>query len=234
MIAQGDIALGYDEVNEIIKKWIVDTLGDIPVVIDAPGNSDQSGVNVFLFDLMDFPPARTKSLAPLQYKLRYLVTTWGADTYEQNRMLTELVFSAYENHELDVDLSSVSAHLWSGFGVHPRPSFFIRIPIRKSLKEQIAKRVEKPVVLTSVAASTWGKVVGPGDLPIVDALVEWPDLQKTTRTDKQGMFSFACTPSGPGGGRLRVTAKGVSVDARINQPGSESKPAIIRVNFKEG
>ena len=77
-----------------------------------------------------------------------------------------------------------------------------------------------------------GRVVGPSKNPIPWALVEIPELKRSTRTDGEGIFSMIGLKSG-NPTRIRVTAKGRSYNARMENVGSLEKPAEIPIHFKE-
>lgn len=220
-----------DQVDVFLEEWIASTLGDLPFSLAPPtGELDGKGVSCYLLELADFPPPRTTNRPPLQFYLRYLITTWAEDPQEAHRMLGELVFAAMENPELRVEFEPPPAATWSALGVTPRPSFILRIPLRRERPEPAVERVRVPLELRAAPIVTLhGVVLGPDDVPVMGAYVSIPLLNRSVRTDMQGRFRFPATPGGEGGVRhLHVRAKGRELDVPVEQGTLESGPIIVR------
>ena len=84
---------------------------------------------------------------------------------------------------------------------------------------------------TTSIASLFGRVLGPGDLPVPGALVELPSMDLSERTDTKGYFRFATVPADPPGVVLRVRAKGREVSMPVERPTSPGEPLIIHLEL---
>jgi hypothetical protein len=94
------------------------------------------------------------------------------------------------------------------------------------------KYVRGPLLVSSTnVVSLYGRVVGPGDLPIPDALVELQSLELSERTDRKGYFRFATVPADPPKLVLRVVAKGRDVSVPVERPTSPGEPLIIHLEL---
>jgi hypothetical protein len=124
-----------DEVDQRLKAWVSEVAGDLPVSFAAPDRSQpKPGINLYLLDLGAAPPARSVRRVPLQFTVCYLITV-TADTPERaHHALGELVFSALETPEFEVDLGAIPVELWMALGLPPQPAFRLRLPVRRELK----------------------------------------------------------------------------------------------------
>jgi hypothetical protein len=77
-----------------------------------------------------------------------------------------------------------------------------------------------------------GQVVGPRDIPIMNARVELPALDLVTNTDSNGHFRFARVPDAPGKRTLRVLAKGQEFSVNTEQASSDKEPFVIHLQLE--
>ena len=93
--------------------------------------------------------------------------------------------------------------------------------------------MKEPIIVHEVATTRLqGQILGPGDIPLVNARVELPGLRHTTYTDMEGRFSFATVPETSGSRVLRVAAKGREFNIVTNRPAPD-EPFVIHVAFTE-
>jgi uncharacterized protein DUF4255 len=213
-----------------LTQWIATVLEGTDVSLAAPSDSAPGqGISLYLMELRNAPASRGAKTPPLQISLGYLVTAWSPDPEEAHRLLGTLVFAALDNSELEVDLAPPSPGLWSAFGVVPRPSFLLHVPLRQARPEIKAKPVLQPLVLQKAGIRRLdGLLLGPHDIPLADAQVELPALQLAVRTDSKGRFSFSTVPAEPPPGRFRVLAKGVELSISLSAVPDPGKPLVIR------
>lgn len=147
-------------------------------------------------------------------------------------MLGELVFAALEESEFEVDLTPVSAAIWAGLRVAPRPGFRLRLSVRRERPQPVVHHVRFPT-LVPLAEALLGCVVGPGGKPIPGALVELPALSLATRTDDQGCFRFPRVPPVASVGRLEVRARGELLALGPEVLAAGPQPLLIRLPLKE-
>jgi hypothetical protein len=199
-----------DQVDNRLSEWVGTVLDGMPVSFLAPGTKDPGrGVNLYLLELVSSPPLRNLVPPPWQLSLRYLVTTWAETPAEMHRALGQLAFAAMQEPELGLELEPLSGADWSAFGIPPRPSFILKVLVQVPRPETPPRPVLKPLHIEQVLLTTLrGRVVGPEDIPIVNALVEIPNFNLHTRTDADGNFQFAAIPAGRAFNTLTVRAKG--------------------------
>lgn len=225
-----------DEVDQRLKSWVGRVLGDAPVSLAVPDREGvDRGVGLYLLELGPAPPPRTARRPPLRVSLCYLITAGGDSPERAHHVLGQLVFSAMEEPDFEVDLAPVPVALWSALGVPPRPAFRLRVPLERERPVPTVPRVKMPLVIRAVpSAALVGRVVGPGDFPIPDALVELPSMGLSARTDARGRFRFASVPADTPLGRLEVRAKGAVLAVRTEELPTEEGALLVRLPLKEG
>lgn len=226
-----------DTVDQRLKAWVGRVLGEVPVSLHAPDrDSVERGVGLYLLELGASPPPRTERRPPLQLSVCYLVTAGGEGQPERaHHLLGELAFAAMDETDFEVDLTPVPLGVWAGLGVQPRPSFRLRLPVRRERPVPVVPRVQVPLVahVNSINDALTGSVVGPGDVPIPGALVELPSLRLSTRTDARGVFRFPSVPPAGSLGGLEVRAKGEVLALGAEALVTEGAPLVIRLPLKE-
>ena len=202
-------AVSAQAVLQRLQAWIQAVLGDVPVSLEAPGRigDDSRRIGLYLLDLGPLGQTRNVKATPLQFSLRYLVTAWGPAPADVQSDLCELAFAALDSVEVDVDFEPLPAASWAAFGTAPRPSFTLRMPLRKERVLALAPPVRQPPVVHAATVRTLrGIVLGPQDMPLAAARVELPGLGRSTVTDPEGLFRFDGVPADRL--RLRVLARG--------------------------
>lgn len=228
--------LDTDRIDERLTEWVTGAVPGTEVRLEPPGGTaGREGVGLFLLDLLDDHPAMGQGRAPLQLALRYLVTVVDADAAAANRTLVQLAFAAMDHDEVEAELGPLEPELWTALGVPPRPSFRLRVPVRKERELALAPPVTEPLVVQSSAVRPYnGIVIGPGEVPVANAFVELPALRLSATTDSRGRFRFAGVPADPPVKQLRVSARGRQFPVSVEEPDSDSEPAVIRLDLVEG
>ncbi|NBD14234.1 carboxypeptidase-like regulatory domain-containing protein [Corallococcus silvisoli] len=223
-----------DEVDLRMKAWVGRIATETPVYLGVPDRESlDRGVCLYLLELGPAPPTRAGKRGALGFTVCYLVTV-GAETPERaHRLLGDLVFAAMSDKELEVDLSPVPAALWAGLRSVPRPSFRLRVQVRKE-QPLAGVRCLSLVDAPEGTAPLLGQVVGPGNEPIGGAWVALPALRLSTRTDAQGHFRFASLPPVESLGSLEVRAEGEVLSVASEVLATEPAPLVIRMPVKEG
>jgi hypothetical protein len=174
------------------------------------------------------PAGSTKRPAPLQLSLRYLVTTWSAKPENAHQLLVRLMFAAMQTRDFEVEPEPLPMAVWMAFGVPPRPSFLLRMPLRYDRPEVKAKVVRQPLKIRGAPiVSFYGLLLGPGETPLPGCRIEIPTLHLWANTDYKGRFCFPAVP-GEGSKQLLVKAKGreLAVTSDGNFPDSRT-PMVI-------
>lgn len=224
-----------DKIDLTIGNWIRNVLPGIAVSLRPPLASETGqGVGLYLLGLIPTAPGRGLRQPPTRIVLRYLVTTWADEQEKAHQLMGDLVFAALENAEIEVELEPVPLDVWTAFGVTPRPSFVLRVPLQRARTQEVAPPVRQPLVIkASPMRSLDGLVVGPGNIPLMNARVELPALQLATETDFKGRFHFAAVPAEPRDTLLRVRARGREFSVSANHTGNSTEPLVIQLQLTE-
>lgn len=224
-----------DRVDERLEKWAAAALGKEKVEVTfAFPPAVKRGVGLHLLEVLPAPPLRTPKRPPLQLTLRYLVTASAENPADAHRILGELAFAALENPDFDVEIEPLPPAVWTALGVPLRPAFVLRVPLRRERPEPPVRRVRMPLVIRNAPMRPFtGLVVGPGGIPIVGARVEAPSLGQAAETDVRGRFRFPGVPVGMDLRALRVFAKGLEVDVKLDRPAPADAPLVIRMDALE-
>ena len=221
-----------DEIDQELIEWVGTVLKGENVSLSKPTLSEKGrGIGLYLMELNPIPKVREREGETLQCSLRYLVTAWAEEPAQAHQLLGKLVFAAMENAMFEVDFEPLSPACWTAFGVEPRPSFFLRLPVRQHRTFPPTKLVTQSVVLRTDPIRTFmGMVYGPKDRPIPGALVEVPALQLSTRTNSNGQFQFPGLP-GDASVTLRVRAKGKEVFVKTDPKDEKNEPLVISLKL---
>jgi len=226
-----------DETDSELSAWASGVVGGVSVSLALPQQPPPGPlVSLYLLELANAPAPRGDRPAPLRLHLRYLVTTWAERPEEAHRLLGMLVFAALDRGDLEVDLAPLAAQGWTALGLAPRPSFILKAPlVRKSEAATKAALVTQPMVARlSSGVRVQGRVLGPGDTPLVGAWVELPSMGLVTQADHDGRFRFPPVPAESRVYKLRVRAKGHVELFNAAMEGAPEEPITIRMKLEEG
>ena len=220
-------------VDERMKTWVHDVLGEVQTSFKPPGETFPPGrsIGLYLLDLLPAASTRGDSRPPLQFCVRYLVTAWSEEASVAHNDLCELAFSAMEKPEFEVGIEPLEAAAWAAFGTPPRPSFSVRLVMRRERPRSAAPSVRAPLVVApSAMVPLHGLVLGPADVPVAGARVELRTLGLVTLSDHQGHFRFSGVPADRSL-RLLVQARGVTQEFQTEGTGASDRPLQLRMTF---
>jgi hypothetical protein len=224
------------DADEAIQGWIASAVDGMATVSMRPPSAEAPAkpeVRAYLMGLAPAPPARER-VPPFQFVARYLITTWAADPAAEHRALGLLLGAAVEERGEELDLVPPSDEIWRAFGVAPRPSLSLAVPVRIQRAVKEAPLVRKPPVLQAVpSTSLMGRVLSRDDLPLAGALVKHVDLNVTTRTDRRGTFRFGMVPRGGEDQTLTIYARGQHQSFVVSPTDGREQPVVIRFAIKE-
>ena len=121
-----------DQADDQLAHWVERTLGAITISLLPPDKAPEGeGISLYLLSLAENPPLQGNQRSPLQFWLRYLVTTWADDPSQAHALLGELLLAAMDTPAYEVELDNIPPTIWAGFGIPPRPAFILRVPVRK-------------------------------------------------------------------------------------------------------
>lgn len=217
-----------DEVDGRLKAWVETVLGQAPVTFAPPADArPEAGISLYLIELLAAPAGRAETHRTHELSLRYLVTAWADEPAEAHRLLGTLVFAAMEDAELEVEIEPLPAPQWLALGATPRPSFFLRAPLRRARRQPRVAPVRKRLRIDLVASSPLrGLVLGPDDAPLPGARVDIPRLHLACYTESDGRFHFPRVPSEPAVKDLRVSVKGARMDVTVEHPADDDLVVI--------
>jgi hypothetical protein len=224
-----------DQLDDRLKSWIGGILDGAEVSLRPPETQTSGrGVGLYLLELLQSSPMSTMKPPPLQLMLRYLVTTWSPQPEEAHETLARLFFAAMENKTFEVEREPPSISLWTALGVHPQPSFILRAPLLQERPQPPAKLVRQPPKVEIVSTISFhGKILGPGQIPLSDCLIEVPSLHLSTSSDHEGRFNFRGLPA-TGSTKFLIKARGreLAVSSDQNYPDSR-KPMVVSFSSME-
>lgn len=218
-----------DQQDRAVQEWVQSAIPSATVTLALPTNGDTApGITLYLMDIVSEPSTPGSRDAPLRVTLRYLVTGGMGAFAETHRMLGEALFAALEHTEYEVEREPVPLAFWQAIAAAPRPAFVLRVPCYRARTPTPMKRVRAAPTVHSVPVRPLvGVVLGPGDIPLVDALVEVQALGLAQRTDRDGRFAFRTVPTAPQTTMLRVTAKGHVLSQPVTRAPTETDGLVI-------
>lgn len=223
-----------EQIDHRLSSWVTQTLPGASVSLDAPGQtSADKDVGLYLLELVQSTPDRGIRRPPILMTLRYLITTHSANAEEAHQMLGKLAVAAFDNGEFEVEQDQLPLSLWTALGIPPRPAFVLRVPFRHERKQKLAPPVKHPLVVKRFPLRTFeGQIVGPENIPLMNAQVDLLSFDLSTNTDSKGRFRFGSIPDAPGVKLLRVRAKGQEFSIKTEQAESEEEPLVIHLELE--
>ena len=225
----------FDQVDNQLEEWIKSVHDKIEVAFAPPDTAlSKTCVCLYLLDAAPNSSGRASNHSPLQITLRYLVVPFAPEPQESHRILGELLVGALENKEFEIEKDPFPLAAWSAFGIPARPSFILRVLFKLDRPAKLAPTVRHPLVLQpSPLRTLHGEILATGDLPIMNARVEIPELNRSTLTDYQGRFQFFAVPSEPGVKQLLVRAKGRAFSINTDKTKNADEKLIIHLQLEE-
>jgi hypothetical protein len=143
-----------DEAGDRLRAWVQTVAGavspDVSVSLDPPAAAPAGrGVGLYLLELDAAPVGQGARRPALRLAVRYLVTAWAETPALAHRLLAAIAFAALEapESELVAELRPLAPEAWAAFGVLPRPSLFLRVPVQKERPPVETPVVRKPLVV---------------------------------------------------------------------------------------
>ncbi|HEX9981620.1 MAG TPA: hypothetical protein VGF69_00010 [Thermoanaerobaculia bacterium] len=136
-----------DQMDERLLAWARKVVPDVAAQIAPPPDDEaNAGVRIHLLTIQPVNAPRGARRPPLELTLSYLVTTFAADARDAHRWLGTLAFEAMSTPEWQVADEPLPVDVWRAFGVPPRPSFVVRMPVRFAREEHLAPPVRSTVL----------------------------------------------------------------------------------------
>ncbi len=218
--------------HQRLRSWVLDTLGDVEMTFGAPSSKVEERPLVFLYALgleeLVYRHGTTGGRAPQGFRFRFLITTGAPSPQKAQELLGELVFTAMDEADFDIELSGSDSCLWQLLGIPPRPAFFLFVSVQRPMEEVVLPKVQEPPRLeSSVSVPLVGRVVGPGDIPLMRARVELPTLDQATYTDADGRFRFPAVPKEPAVQEIKIHARGIVRTLALERPADPKEPVLV-------
>ena len=226
-----------DRVDEGLLKWAKSVAGSaVTVSLAAPASGTAQSISLYLLEIIDDPDRHTGDSRPYQPVLRYLVTTTAGEPQQAHRLLSDLLDAAMQATAYEVDLTPAPSQFWAGFNLAPRPAFFLRVP----LPEREPGKPGKPVLQSEPDLDSgvpvvplYGLLLGPNDVPLMNARIELPNLFRSVYTDSNGGFVLHGVPAAPKEKTLLIKARKREKTIVVQQTGHPDHPVVIRFNLFE-
>ena len=231
------------QLDQKLIDWITTTVGGVEVTLaiptDSPTKGDR-GINLYLMELIpELVPrdsAQKRGKPPLKISCRYLVSAWDKGTKEEHDLLGKLAFETLQSRDYQMEKQPVSLDIWKSFGVNPRLSFTLSVPLWHEFSEPELPLVEEPIQLNnSPIKPLCGWIYGPNDIPLMGIRVSIPNLRRSTATGQDGQFIFSGVPTNPSFKTIVVTGKRRNKPIEINLDKAEKNDdgLVIRLQKKE-
>jgi hypothetical protein len=226
--------------------------GDVAVTFGPPGpdggpasqaGRTTRGVNLHLLTIAPHVQATTRleRRTELQLVLRYLATSWAEQRDIADSVLCTLAFHLLGRgaggpdgrSEVVIDAMPPSLEILTALGVTPRPALILGLPLVYVDEPAPARRVlQPPIVRAELAETLRGTLVGPDELPIAAAQVEFLAFGLVTATDRSGRFRFDRVPADLASQTLRIRARGVEQTFQLSAVGPDGT-LTLRMSFGE-
>jgi hypothetical protein len=169
--------------------------------------------------------------APLRLWVRYLLTAPGTTGGDLARLLDPVLTVAATDGPVHVAFEPVPLELWRALGLRPRAALLVDVPAQVDRETPRVPLVRAGLALHGTPLERLqGRVVGPGDVPLVGIRVEAPVIGAATYTDNGGRFAFGGLPAGDPA-RLVLTGRGRQFEAEVTA--DAQAPVLIRCDFEE-
>ncbi len=230
-----------DIIDAALVEWAAKATNKAaPVSLSAPSAGGGQAISLYLLEIVDEPLRRSGSKPPVHPVLRYLVSTSAGDPQAAHRLLADLLYTAMGDPTYEIELAPVSNEIWAGFNLAPRPSFILRVPLPDEDKRRPGRepgktvRQREPSMDSGVpAVPLYGILLGPEDIPLMNARIELPNLFRSAYTDTNGAFVLQGVPAAPKEKTLLIKARKREKTVKIQTTGTPDHPEIIRFNLFE-
>lgn len=197
----------------MIVTWAKAVAPELEVVAHSLRDDARStGVDIRLVAVSPRQTPRTAN-PPVTIDLDYLVTVQMKDAFAEQNALGELLFATAERSDFEVLTARPAAAICADLGIPVAAGFVIRVALIRERERKKVPLVREPMrVNTSPIGTIAGQVLGPGDIPIANAIVSLPGIGHEARTDAKGQFAITGAPQDAGGVALTVRARGVEMN----------------------
>lgn len=220
-----------------LQGWIQAAAPDATWMLEMPADKTPVttiSASTYLLEMMPAPVASTGRRPPLRWTLRFLVTCRAPDEGDAHALLIELALSAAAQTDWQIEQEPVPVQVWTAFGMAPRPSFVVRMPLEIVQDERVAAPPAKALSINGdLVLSLRGVLLGPGDIPLANGSIELAALHLRTGTNHRGEFCLMGVP-GSTLSTLHVRARGSSLDVECRAIDHVTSPLILRMSNLEG
>ncbi len=214
-----------DQVTRELVEWVHSRLPKVRVAAIAIGQgAAEDGIDIRLIGVAPRFEPRSRDRLNRTMALDYLLTVRFADPLAEHRNLAELAFAVMDvpGYELVCDRDVAQACL--SIGLRASAGLILRTEARRTQELVQAPLVREPAI-TRFAPLGWveGLVVGPGDVPIANAVVTLDGTDRCAITGSDGRFRFASPADAPSHATARAKSKEATIAA------TAGKPAVIKL-----
>lgn len=216
------MALAADEATRNLCEWIASVVPDTPIDVRSPSDaSPHNGIALRLLSVRPLSAPRGQHLTQ-NLQLCYLVSVTLADVLAEHRALGELVFALADRTDYQLLSQDAATALRREISFPPCAAIMLSINLQRQKQTARIPPVRRPLVVqTSPVAAVEGIVVGPEDVPLMDARVEAPALNLSSLTDFKGRFRLPAAPP------TRLIASKNNIRVAIDWQGDQ--PLTIRI-----
>lgn len=210
-----------------LKEWAILTTG-FPVFFGS--NTEEKRSVYFSLIAMDEGDRETggRHFPQLKAHLIYAVHACAVDEQEQRAALFTL-FMAVREHAV-YQLAEIAIPKERSLPACP-PAFAIRVPVvMKRINPSRPRVLEQAEVESIPVLPLEGRILGPGGLPVVRAIVRVPRLNRKAVCNEHGCFRFSAIPVGAPI-RLEIEARGSKIEHEVFA--KQERFIEIEMNFED-
>lgn len=217
---------GVDQITREVVTWAKAVVPGLEVAAHPLRDDARTeGVDIRLVAVSPRQTPRTAN-PPVTIDLDYLVTVRMDDAFAEQNALGELLFATADRSDFDVLTSQPAAAICADLGVPVAAGFVIRVALIRERERKKVPLVREPMrVDTTPIGIIEGQVLGPGDVPVANAIVSLPGIGHEARTDAKGRFAITGAPQETGGVALTVRARGVE----MNGEATPGQPVVLHL-----
>jgi hypothetical protein len=218
---EGRLAQTADDATRAVSGWIASVLPDTPVSVRSCADwNNPKGIVVRLLSARPLPTSQGHRQA-LNIRLDYLVTLAFDDVMAEHHAIGELLFAAGDRADFQILSQEDAAALRREVNVPAVAGILLSMNLQRQKQQVRAPPVRRPLVVKSAPIGLIeGIVLGPADIPLVDAFVELPALNLSALTNFEGRFRLS-GPLIPGQATKLIASKNhtrVGVDVHGDRP----------------
>jgi hypothetical protein len=215
----------------VLTAWL--SRAGVTATVAPPGGEVTGPAAVCVWPMAVLPEQEVRGTVgrgQLRLRVRYLLTT-AAPPAGAADLLDRILLASLIEGDVRIPIKPVGEQVWRAFGLAPELGLYAEVLSRVARPEPRPPLVRQPMRVDSTPlAKLFGRVIGPGGVPLPGMRVVVADTGAVTYTDNRGQFAFPALPEGRPV-RLLLSGKGLDLVAEVAAPSAE--PVVIHCETEE-